>query len=66
MRKIIIVIGTIIFAVLMYSVPILLTCSFVWQMNGFLKLIFVVCAGFQFLMLVESILSKIKEEESEK
>lgn len=44
MKKVLLIIGSVVFTALMYCVPILLTCSFLLNFDGFIQLVLVLCA----------------------
>lgn len=62
MSTIIKVIGTLIFATVMYSVPILFTCSIFLHWHPFIKMLCVLCAALQFMGLCFEIGARAEEE----
>lgn len=62
MSTIIKVIGTLIFATAMYSVPILFTCSIFLHWHPFIKMLCVFCAVLQFMVLCFEICARAEEE----
>ena len=56
MKKNVKVLGSIVIAAFMYCVPVIFTCSFAYNWNGFYKLILLICAAGQFVMLVDCVL----------
>ena len=56
MKKIINVLGSIVVAAFMYCVPIIFTCSFAYNWDGFYKLVLLTCVGCQFALLVGFVL----------
>lgn len=58
MSKIVRVLGATVFSLLMYSVPIILTLSIVYDWDGFYRWVCCVAAAGQFLVLVAAVLYK--------
>ena len=63
MSKIVRVLGATVFSLLMYSVPIILTLSFVYDWGGFYRCVCCVAAVGQFSVLVAAVLNKAGEGE---
>lgn len=63
MSKIVRVLGATVFSLLMYSVPIILTLSFVYDWDGFYRWIGCIAAVGQFLALVDAVLYKAERGE---
>lgn len=63
MSKIVRVLGAVVFSLLMYSVPIILALSFVYDWDGYYQFLLSIAAGVQFLVLVATVLSKAEEGE---
>ena len=63
MDKIVRVIGAIVYSLFMYSVPIILTLSFVYDWNASFQFTYGVVAIGQFVVLVLDVLMKAKEDE---
>lgn len=57
------IIGSVVFAVVMYSVPILLACSFCLHWDGEYKFLLLVCSLLQFIFLCFAILDKVEDGE---
>ena len=64
MSKIVRVLGAAVFSLLMYSVPIILTLSFVCGWDGFYQFICVIAALGQFSFLVAAVLIKAEDGEA--
>lgn len=64
MNSIIKIIGILVFAVVMYAVPILFTCSILLYWNPLLKLICLVCVALQFIALCSAIQEKAEDGET--
>lgn len=62
MSKIVRVLGAIVFSLLMYSVPIILTLSFVYDWDGFYRWVCCISSVGQFLVLVAAVLYKAEED----
>ena len=63
MTKIIKIIGSIIFSCVMYSLPILTTCSFCFDWDGFSKMILLICSCGQLMALIVWVYYKAEEGE---
>lgn len=63
MSKIVRLLGSIVFACLMYSVPVLAVWSLWHDWNYFVKIILVSLSLGQFLLLVSFVYSKVREED---
>ena len=63
MRKIVRVLGAIVFSLLMYSVPIILTLSFAYDWDAPFRFICCVAAMGQFAALVSAVLFVAEEDE---
>ncbi len=61
MSKIVQVLGATVFSLLMYSVPIILTLSFVYDWDGFYRWLCCIAAIGQFAVLVADVLYKAEE-----
>lgn len=61
MSKIVRVLGATVFSLLMYSTPIILTLSFVYEWDGFYRLVCCVAAVGQFSVLVAAVLYKAED-----
>ena len=64
MSKIVLILGAIVFSLLMYSVPIILTLSFVYDWDSYYQFLLVIAAGVQFLVLIAAVLHKAEEGET--
>lgn len=62
MSKIVLLLGTIVFSLLMYSVPIIVVLSFVYDWDGYYQFLLVIAAVVQFLFLVYTVLNKVEGE----
>ena len=62
MSKLIIIIGSIVFAVAMYSIPILLACSICLHWDGMYKFLLSVCAVLQVIFICFAIMDKVEDE----
>ena len=62
MSKIVLLLGAIVFSLLMYSVPIIVVLSFVYDWDGYYQFLLVIAAGVQFLFLVSTVLNKVEED----
>lgn len=62
MNKLITIIGSIVFAVAMYSIPILLACSICLHWDGEYKFLLVVCSLLQFTFICFAIMDKVEDE----
>lgn len=63
MSKIVRVLGATVFSLLMYSVPIIFTLSFVYDWDAFYRWVCCVAAVGQFSILVAAVLYKAEEGE---
>ena len=63
MSKIVRVLGATAFSLLMYSVPIIFTLSFVYDWDVFYRWVCCVAAVVQFTVLVAAVLYKVEEGE---
>lgn len=63
MSKLIKIIGSIVFTVAMYSVPILFTCSICLRWHGLLKLWFSVGVGLQIITVYFEVMEKVEDSE---
>ena len=63
MTKIIKIIGSAIFAAVMYAVPIMLACAFCFNWNGFYKLIWLIIGAGQYLCLAILVYSEAQRDE---
>lgn len=61
MKEIIRILGSIVFTAVMYCVPILLTCSFCFGWDSFVKLLLCFCACGQFAAIFVLVLTKAEE-----
>ena len=64
MNKLIKIIGSIVFTVVMYSVPILFSCSICLHWNAVFKLWFSIGVGLQLIAVYLAVMAKVYEEES--
>ena len=64
MSKLIKIIGSIVFTVVMYSVPILFACSICLRWNGVLKLWLSIGVGLQIVAVYLEVMAKVYEDES--
>ena len=64
MSKLIKIIGSIVFTVVMYAVPILFTCSICLHWNGLLKLWLSLGVGLQIIAIYFEVMAKVYEDES--
>ena len=64
MSKLIKIIGSIVFTVVMYSVPILFACSICLNWNGLLKLWLSLGVGLQIIAVYFEVMAKVYEDES--
>ena len=62
MSSIIKVIGTLVFSIVMYSVPILFTCSILLHWHPFLKMLCVICAVLQLIALCFAVQAKAEDD----
>ena len=62
MKKTIILIGCVVVAVLMYSIPILLACSFFLNWDSFMKFILTLAATGELALLTFALAYKVEEE----
>lgn len=64
MNIIIKIIGSLVFAIVMYSVPILFTCSIFLHWHPFIKLLCLICAALQLMALCIEIQEKAEDDET--
>lgn len=62
MSKLIKIIGSIVFTVVMYSVPILFTCSICLHWNAIFKLWFSIGVGLQIVAVFLEVMTKVEDE----
>ena len=62
MSKLIKIIGSIVFTVVMYSVPILFACSICLHWNGIFKLWFSIGVGLQIVVVYLEVMTKVEDE----
>ena len=62
MSKLIKIIGGIVFTVVMYSVPILFTCSICLHWNAIFKLWFSIGVGLQIVAVYLEVMTKVEDE----
>jgi len=62
MKRTVLIIGSIIFALLMYAIPILTVCSFVYGWDGFIKTVLSIFVIGQIAVFCELIYSAAEED----